>query len=94
MLRLRLQAYQKRGLSLASGIGIGYVVIDASKWELDSERDASEFDAGCYCKLLEKAWGIGSGLYRYKYISKRHNHRSGFDQIFSGSESNLHRLDS
>jgi hypothetical protein len=35
---------------------IGYVVTDAAKWEVDTERDASEFDAGYYGKLLEKAW--------------------------------------
>ena len=35
---------------------IGYVVRDAKKWEVDTERDASEFDAGYYAKLLEKAW--------------------------------------
>jgi hypothetical protein len=35
---------------------IGYVVKDSMKWEVDSERDASEFDAEYYAKLLEKAW--------------------------------------
>ena len=29
---------------------------DAQKWEVNTERDASEFDAGYYGKLLEKAW--------------------------------------
>jgi hypothetical protein len=37
-------------------MGIGYVVTDAAKWDVDPERDASEFDAGYYGKLLEKAW--------------------------------------
>jgi hypothetical protein len=32
------------------------VVRDAEKWEVDTERDASEFYAGYYGKLLEKAW--------------------------------------
>jgi hypothetical protein len=27
---------------------IGYVVADAAKWDADTERDASEFDAGYY----------------------------------------------
>jgi hypothetical protein len=31
-------------------------VRDASRWEVDTERDASEFDAGYYRKLQEKAW--------------------------------------
>jgi DNA polymerase, archaea type len=51
-----VRAYQKRELSLATGMEIGYVVRDASKWEVDTERDASEFDAVYYGKLLEKAW--------------------------------------
>jgi len=51
-----VKAYQKRGISLAPGMEIGYVVRDAAKWEVDAERDASEFDAGYYRKLLEKAW--------------------------------------
>ena len=32
------------------------MVKDAKKWEVDTERDASVFDAGYYGKLLEKAW--------------------------------------
>jgi len=51
-----VKAYQKCGLPLATGMEIGYVVRDASKWEVDTERDASEFDAGYYVKLLDKAW--------------------------------------
>ena len=51
-----MQAYQKRGLPLAPGMEIGYVVTDATKWEVDPERDASEFDAGYYEGLLKKAW--------------------------------------
>jgi DNA polymerase, archaea type len=51
-----VKAYQKRGLPLAPGMEIGYVVTDAAKWEVDAERDAAEFDATYYRKLLEKAW--------------------------------------
>ena len=51
-----VQAYQKRGLPLAPGMEIGYIVTDAAKWEVDAEKDASDFDAGYYAKLLEKAW--------------------------------------
>jgi len=40
---------------LVLGVEIGYVVRDAAKWEGDTERDASKFDAGYYGKLLEKA---------------------------------------
>ena len=49
---LAVQAYQKRDLPLAPG----YVVRDASRWDVDLERDASEFDAGYYRKLWEKTW--------------------------------------
>jgi len=51
-----VKAYQKRGFTLAPGMEIGYVVKDAAKWFVDTERDASEFDAGYYGKLLGKAW--------------------------------------
>jgi len=51
-----VKAYQKRGFQLSPGMEIGYVVRDASKWEIDTERDASKFDEGYYGKLLEKAW--------------------------------------
>jgi DNA polymerase, archaea type len=48
-----VRAYQKRGLPLAPGMKIGYVVTDAAKWKIDTERDASEFDAAYYGKLQE-----------------------------------------
>jgi DNA polymerase I len=51
-----LRTYRKRGLSLAPGMEIGYAVTDAVKLDVDTERDALEFDAGYYGKLLEKAW--------------------------------------
>ena len=48
-------AYQEQGLSLALGMEIGYMIRDDKKWEVDTERYASEFDTGYYGKLLEKA---------------------------------------
>ena len=51
-----MQVYQKLGLHLAPGMEIGYIVTDAAKWKVYTERDASKFDAGYYEKLLEKAW--------------------------------------
>ncbi len=51
-----VKAHLKHGISLASGMEIGYVVRDAVRWEVEIERDASEFDARYYGKLLEKAW--------------------------------------
>jgi hypothetical protein len=49
------KVYQKQGLPLATGMEIGYVLTDAAKWEVDNERDASDFDATYNRKLLEKA---------------------------------------
>lgn len=63
-----MQAYQKRGHQLALGMEIGYVVRDAMKWEVDTERDASEFDAGYYGKLLEKA------LHEVAFVLQRDSH--------------------
>ena len=51
-----MKAYQKRELPLASGMVIGYVVRDATKREVDAERDAPEFDSVYYGMLLKKAW--------------------------------------
>ena len=50
-----VQDISETGLQLAPGMKIGYVVKDAAKREVDTERDALEFDAGYYGKLLEKA---------------------------------------
>ncbi len=47
-----VKALQKRGFSLAPGMQIGSVVRYAAKWEVDTERDASEFDA-VYCGRLQ-----------------------------------------
>jgi hypothetical protein len=43
-------------LQLAPGMEIGYVVKDAKKWEVNTERDASDLDVVYYGKLLGKAW--------------------------------------
>jgi DNA polymerase I len=51
-----VQAHVNQGIPLAPGMEIGYVVKDAKNWEVEPERSASEFDAGYYGKLLEKAW--------------------------------------
>ena len=42
---------------------IGYVVIDAVEWKVGPERDASEFDARYYEKLLGKAWDEVASLF-------------------------------
>jgi DNA polymerase, archaea type len=51
-----VKAYQKRGLPIAMGYGGRICGKRCFQWEVDTERDASEFDAGYYEKLLEKAW--------------------------------------
>ncbi|NTV27754.1 MAG: DNA polymerase I, partial [Methanothrix sp.] len=52
-----VQAHEKLGLHLAAGMEMGYVVVDAGRWEVDAEENASEYDVAHYAKLLEKAWG-------------------------------------
>jgi DNA polymerase elongation subunit (family B) len=59
-----VQAHLKRGISLAPGMEIGYVVKDAKKWDVDPERDAWEFDDAYYMKLLDKAWAEVAFVFR------------------------------
>jgi DNA polymerase, archaea type len=65
-----VKAYQRHGFPLVPGMEIGYVVRDAKKWEVDTERDASEFDAGYYRKLLETAWEE-AGFIFYSQLSRK-----------------------
>jgi DNA polymerase I len=51
-----VQAHMEQGYPLATGMEIGYVVRDARRWEVDTERTASKFDIVYYRKLLDKAW--------------------------------------
>lgn len=51
-----VQAHEKLGLRLAPGMVMGYVVVDAGRWEVDAEENASEYDVAYYARLLEKAW--------------------------------------
>jgi hypothetical protein len=44
-------------VSELTGREIGYVVRDASRWEVDTERDASEFDAGYLREVAGKVVG-------------------------------------
>ena len=70
-----VKAYQKRGFSLSPGMEIGYVVTDAAKWQVDTERDASEFDAGYYGKLLGKAWDEVAFVFRNGLLGKNQSLR-------------------
>jgi len=57
----------KQGLPLAPGMEIGYVVKDAKKWEVDPASIASEFNAGYYRGVLEKALGEAASVFnRFK----------------------------
>lgn len=58
-----VKAHLKRGILLAPGMEIGYVVKDAGRWEVEPERMASGFDAGHYGKLLEKAWEVAAFVF-------------------------------
>jgi DNA polymerase I len=49
-------AIQALGAPLAPGMEIGYVVRDASRWLVEVEGEAAEFDVPYYEHLLEKAW--------------------------------------
>jgi len=59
-----VKAHLKRGIALAPGMEIGYVVQDAGSWEVETEREASGFDAGYYGKLLERAWEEAGYVFR------------------------------
>lgn len=50
-----LEKPQRSTLIVGGERQIGYVVMDAKKWEKDLARTASEFDADYYERLLEKA---------------------------------------
>lgn len=54
--RAVLSAYKSRGIKISPGMSVKYVVRDARRWIVDTELDASEFDASYYLRLLGKAW--------------------------------------
>lgn len=66
-----VKAHLRLGISLAPGMEIGYVVRDACKWEVETERDASGFDAGYYGKLLEKAWVEAAFVFKDSAINRQ-----------------------
>ena len=51
-----VQAYRDRGIEIAPGMKIGYVVRDARTYSVDTEWDAAVFDLTHYHNLMEKAW--------------------------------------
>jgi DNA polymerase I len=69
-----VKAHMMHGLPLAPGMEIAYVVKDAKKWEVDPARTASEFDAGYYGGLLEKAWGEAAFVFTQMMASPINPH--------------------
>ena len=57
----------KQCIPLAPGMEIGYVLMDARKWEGDPERTASKFDALYYRGLLKRL-GRKQRLYSYEPV--------------------------
>ena len=51
-----VQAYRDRGIAIAPGMKIGYIVRDAKRYSVDTAWDAAGFDGSYYQALLEKAW--------------------------------------
>jgi DNA polymerase I len=51
-----VQAYRNRGIEIAPGMKIGYIVRDARRYSVDTGWDAAIFDLPYYHTLLEKAW--------------------------------------
>jgi len=51
-----VRMYRDRGIAVAAGMEVGYVVRDAAKWLVDPIPDAAEYDLRYYRNLLEKAW--------------------------------------
>ncbi|KUK44341.1 MAG: DNA polymerase B [Methanothrix harundinacea] len=64
-----IQAHKRRGVKVSPGMTVGYVIRDASKWEVDTEWDASKFDLDYYAKLIGKAWDEAS--FAFKFIEGR-----------------------
>ena len=51
-----VQVYRDRGIEIAPGMKIGYIVRDARRYSVGTEWDAADFDLSYYHTLLEKAW--------------------------------------
>ncbi|MDD1696154.1 MAG: DNA polymerase I, partial [Methanoregula sp.] len=63
-----VQAYRDRGIAIAPGMKIGYVVRDARNYLVDTEWDAEGVDLSYYQALLEKAWEEVSFAFRRSVV--------------------------
>jgi DNA polymerase I len=64
-----VQAYRDRGMEIAPGMKIGYIVRDARRYSVDTEWDAAAFDLSYYHTLLEKAWEEIAFVFRAPSLS-------------------------
>ena len=71
-----VQAYRKRGIGIAPGMKIRYVVRDARRYQVDTEWDAAVFDLHYYHNLLEKAWEEIAFAFRTIPLEKMHEGRN------------------
>jgi DNA polymerase I len=64
-----VQAYRDRGIEIAPGMKIRYIVRDARRYSVDTEWDAAVFDLPYYHTLLEKAWEEIAFAFRTPHFS-------------------------
>jgi len=43
-------------VKVSPGMTVSYMVRDAGRWDIDTERHTSEFDLDYYGMLIDKAW--------------------------------------
>jgi len=88
-----VRAYRERGIEIAPGMKIGYVVRDARSYSVDTEWDAAVFDLHYYHNLLEKAWE--EIAFAFRTIASEKKTKAGFEGCPQKrlSASNIHCLD-
>lgn len=60
-----IAAFRRKGVKVSPGMTVGYVVRDASRWDVDTEWDASSFDLDYYGKLIGKAWEEAAFVFEF-----------------------------
>ena len=88
-----VQAYRDRGIEIAPGMKIGYVVGDARTYSVDTEWDAAVFDLPYYHNLLEKAWQEIAFAFRTSPHKKGAREQEWCAARKRLSASNIHCLD-
>ncbi|MEN6442120.1 MAG: hypothetical protein ABFC71_00010 [Methanoregula sp.] len=72
-----VKAYRERGIDVAPGMKISYIVVDAGRYRVVPEWCAEGFDARYYRELVDKAWAEVS----YAFDTKTGGDRAGPDQM-------------